>query len=100
VRGNLQVIWRANDAWLASLGLRHTGDMYNRLENDDFNGEVYGAVSGFTMLDARLAYTLASQIEVALGIDNITNERSYQSHPLQMRTAFLEARWSFTGDAP
>ena len=96
-RGNLQVIWRANDAWLASLGLRHTGHMYNRLENDDFNGDVYGAVSGFTMLDARAAYTLANQIEIAIGIDNLTNERSYQSHPLQMRTGFIEARWSFTG---
>ena len=99
-RGNLQVIWRANDAWLASLGLRHTGDMYNRLENDDFNGDVYGAVSGFTMLDARAAYTLANQIEIAIGIDNLTNERSYQSHPLQMRTGFIEARWSFAGDSP
>ena len=99
-RGNLQVIWRANDAWLASLGLRHTGDMYNRLENDDFNGDVYGAVSGFTMLDARAAYTLANQIEIAIGIDNLTNERSYQSHPLQMRTGLIEARWSFAGGSP
>lgn len=100
LRGNLQIIWRPNAAWLASLGLRHTADMYNRLENDDFNGTVYGAVSGFTMLDVRTAYTLANQVEIALGIDNLTNERSYQSHPLQMRTAFLEARWSFTGVRP
>jgi iron complex outermembrane receptor protein len=73
--------------------------MYNRLENDDFNGDVYGGVSGFTMLDARAAYTLPNEIEIAIGIDNLTNERSYQSHPLQMRTGFIEARWSFTGDA-
>lgn len=98
-RGSVQVVWRASDAWMTSLGLRHTGDMYNRLENDDFNRDVYGAVSGFTMLDARLAHTLADQVEIAIGVDNLTNERSYQSHPLQMRTGFVEVRWSFVGGA-
>lgn len=98
-RGSLQAVWRPTDAWLASLAVRYSSDMYNRLENDDFNGDTYGGVSSMTMVDARLAYTTASHVELALGVDNITNELAYQVHPYPARTLYLEARWSL-GEQP
>jgi iron complex outermembrane recepter protein len=84
---------------MASVGVRYSGRMYNRLENDDINPDVYGGVSRFTMVDARVAYALADGVEVALGVDNLTDERAYQSHPYPGRTAVVEDRWSF-GEAP
>ncbi len=94
-RGNLQTVWRPTEQWLTSLGIRYSGRMFGRLENDDINPDTYGGVSRFTMLDARVAYTTESNIELALGVDNLTDERAYQSHPYSGRTAFVEARWSF-----
>jgi iron complex outermembrane recepter protein len=94
-RGNLQTVWRPTDQWLTSLGIRYSGRMFGRLENDDINPDTYGGVSRFTMLDARVAYTTDSNIELALGVDNLADERAYQSHPYPGRTAFIEARWSF-----
>lgn len=94
-RGNLQAVWRPTEQWLSSLGVRYSGRMFNRLENDDINPDTYGGVSRFTMLDARVAYTTQNNVEFALGIDNLMDERAYQSHPYPGRTAFLEARWSF-----
>lgn len=94
-RGNLQTVWRPTDRWLTSLGIRYSGRMFGRLENDDINPDTYGGVSRFTMLDARVAYTTDSNIELALGVDNLTDERAYQMHPYPGRTAFVEARWSF-----
>lgn len=96
-RGNLQTVWRPTDRWLTSLGIRYSGRMFNRLENDDINPDTYGGVSRFTMLDARVAYTTGSNIELALGVDNLTDERAYQVHPYPGRTVFVEARWSFEG---
>jgi len=96
-RGNLQTVWRPTQRWLTSLGIRYSGRMFNRLENDDINPDTYGGVSRFTILDARVAYTAVSNIELALGVDNLTDERAYQSHPYPGRTAFVEARWSFEG---
>ena len=96
-RGNLQTVWRPTDRWLASLGIRYSGRMFGRLENDDINPDTYGGVSRFTMLDARVAYTAPGNIEFALGVDNLTDERAYQSHPYPGRTGFIEARWSFEG---
>lgn len=97
-RGTLQVVVQPSERWFASLGIRHSGQTYNRLENDDFNGDTYGGVSRFTTLDARVAYAFDNALEIALGVDNVTNERSYQVHPLPTRTGYLEARWSFKGD--
>lgn len=96
-RGNLQTVWRPTERWLTSFGIRYSGRMFNNLENDDINPDTYGGVSRFTMLDARVAYTTERNIELALGVDNLTDERAYQSHPYPGRTAFVEARWSFEG---
>ncbi len=96
-RGNLQAVWRPTERWLTSLGLRYSGRMYGTLDNSDVNPNTFGGVSRFTMLDARVAYTTASHIELALGMDNLTDERAYQYHPYPGRTAFVEARWSFEG---
>lgn len=94
-RGNLQTVWRPTDRWLTSFGVRYSGRMFGRLENDDINPDTYGGVSRFTMLDARVAYTTERNVELALGVDNLTDERAYQMHPYSGRTAFIEARWSF-----
>lgn len=93
-RGNLQAVWRPSTSWLASVGFRYSGKTFGRLENDDFNGDTYGGISRVSSWDGRVAYTTANGTELALGIDNITNDRSYQSHPYPSRTAFAEVRWS------
>jgi iron complex outermembrane recepter protein len=93
-RGNLQAVWRPSPSWLTSLGFRYSGKTFGRLENDDFNGDTYGGISRVSSWDGRVAYTTANGTELALGIDNITNDRAYQSHPYPSRTAFAEVRWS------
>jgi iron complex outermembrane recepter protein len=94
-RGYLQTVWRPSNTLLASLAMRYSGKTYNRLENDDANGDVYGGVSRFTFVDARVAYTFSNAVELALGIDNLTDQHAYQVHPYPGRTGFLEVRWSF-----
>ncbi len=96
-RGNLQAVWRPAPSWLASVGFRYSGNTFGRLENDDFNGDTYGGISRVRSWDGRVAYTTGNGTELAVGIDNITNDRAYQSHPYPSRTAFAEVRWSMGG---
>jgi iron complex outermembrane receptor protein len=98
-RASLQATWRPTSQWLASLGARYSGRMYNRLENDDINPDTYGGVSRYMIVDARVAYTTWNHLELALGVDNLTDEHAYQSHPYPARTGYVEARWSF-GESP
>ena len=96
-RGNLQAAWRPSPSWLASLGYRYSGKTFGRLENDDFNGDTYGGISRVNAWEGRVAYTTTNGAEIAVGIDNITNDRAYQSHPYPSRTAFAEVRWALGG---
>jgi len=96
-RGNLQAVWRPSPSWLASLGYRYSGKTFGRLENDDINGDTYGGISRVNAWDGRVAYTMTNGTEIAVGIDNITNDRAYQSHPYPSRTAFAEVRWALGG---
>jgi iron complex outermembrane receptor protein len=91
-RGNVTVGFRPTDRWLASVGYRHQGKAYNDVYNLDFNGNVYGGFSTVDQMDLRLSYKPIPKAEVAFGIDNVTNSKSYQSHPMPGRTLFLELR--------
>lgn len=97
-RGSLHAAWRPRESWLMSAAVRYSGRAYNRLQNDDVNPDVYGGASRFTIFDARAAYTTRSGVEIAVGVDNIADERAYQSHPYPARTGYLEARWSLGGE--
>jgi len=94
VRANLQAVYAFNDQLTGTLAGRWSGRMYNTLDNIDINPDVYGGVSRAKSLDMRLAWQAEDGLELALGIDNLTNAPSYQAHPLQGRTVFAEVRWA------
>jgi iron complex outermembrane recepter protein len=95
-RGNVMLSWRpkaTNSPWMSSLGFRHEGRAYNDTYNADINPNVYGGVSKVRQLDARLAYTLSRQLELAGGVNNLTDAYAYQAHPYPGRTLFAELRF-------
>lgn len=76
--------------WTASLGIRHSGRQYGELDNSDRNADTFGAVSSFTVADARFIYRFGRQASLALGVDNLTDERYYVYHPYPGRTLYAE----------
>jgi iron complex outermembrane receptor protein len=95
VRANWIASYRPNARWMASLALRHSGRQYNELDNSDIHPDTYGGVSSYTVADLRLSYKPTRQAELALGLDNLTDQRYYQSHPYPGRTLFAELRLSY-----
>ena len=93
-RGSLLVAYRPNPRWMGSLGFRHQGRAYNDVYNLDLNPDVYGGVSRLNQLDLRVSFKPRPRIELATGMDNVTNQRAYQSHPYPNRTIFVEVRSS------
>lgn len=86
--------------WTGSLGLRHEGRQYGTLDNSDIRRNTVGAVSSFTVINAKLGYELASKTghrgRFALGIDNLTDRRYYAGpHPYPGRTVYAEAHFSY-----
>ncbi|MBA2077805.1 TonB-dependent receptor [Rhodanobacter sp. PCA2] len=92
LRATLFADWRFAPGWDASLGLRRSGRQYGTLDNSDLV-DTYGAVSSFTVADAKLRWRFAPQWTASLGVDNLTNEHYWVYHPYAGRTWFGELHW-------
>ncbi|GAB3783090.1 TonB-dependent receptor [Dyella agri] len=92
LRVSLFADWRFAPGWDTSLGLRHSGRQYGTLDNSDFV-DTYGAVSRFTVADAKLRWRFARQWTASLGVDNLTNQHYWVYHPYAGRTWFGELHW-------
>jgi len=93
-RANLIAAYRPTARWMGSVGWRYSTSAFNDVYNLDTNADVYGGISGVSQIDVRLSYKPAPRVELAVGMDNVTDGRSYQSHPLPGRTLFVQARTS------
>lgn len=91
-RASVLADYRFAPQWDASLGIRHSGRQYGSLNNSDFV-DTYGAVSSFTVADAKLRWQFAPQWTASLGVDNLTNAQYWVYHPYAGRTWFGELRW-------
>ncbi len=92
-RGSWQLAYRPDDRWLFSGGYRYSGRQYNDVYNLDINPNVYGGVSELSQLDLRMSYKPIKALELAVGIDNLTNQNAFQAHPLPGRTVLAELRY-------
>jgi len=92
-RAALQMTWRPFDHWLLAAGYRHEGRSYNDTRNQDVNPDVYGGASRVNQLDLRAMWQATRQVELALGVNNATDQHAYQFHPYPGRTLFAELRF-------
>ncbi|MEO7067890.1 MAG: TonB-dependent receptor [Rhodanobacter sp.] len=92
IRASLLADYHFTPQWDASLGVRHSGRQYGTLNNNDFV-DTYGAVSSFTVTDAKVRWKFAPQWVASVGVDNLTNEQYWVYHPYAGRTFLAEVRW-------
>jgi len=81
-------------AWDSTLGIRYSSNQFARIQNDD-QGEGFGGVSEFTLLDFKTSYTLKNGLTGSFGIDNLTDEEYFVFHPFPQRTFYIDAKWRF-----
>lgn len=92
-RATLQLAYRPDARWMFSAGLRHQGRAWNDTYNLDTHRNVYGGLSTVNQLDLRGACRFSGALELALGVNNATDQRAFQSHPYPGRTLFVELRF-------
>jgi iron complex outermembrane receptor protein len=92
VRASVFADYRFAPQWDASLGVRHSGRPFGSLDNSDVV-ESYGAVTRFTVANAKLRWQFAPSWHASLGVDNLTNEHYWVCHPYAGRTWSGELRW-------
>jgi iron complex outermembrane receptor protein len=94
--------YHASDRLSYSLSYRYSGPQHNALYNtttkqyNDVNPDVYGAVSSYSVFDAKLLYKLAKQWTAALGVNNIGNYKYYVNpNPYPQRTLFASVKFDY-----
>lgn len=97
VRSAVTLTYAPAGDWSLSGTYRYAGRQWNELDNSDVNPDVYGGLSRVKQLNLRGTYKPGAVrgLELAAGIDNVTDYRAYQSHPFPARTFFGEVRYAF-----
>ena len=93
-RGSVLVAYRPSAKWMGSVGWRHSGASFNDVYNLDTNQNVYGGLSLVNQVDLKLSYKPQARIEVAVGVDNLNDNKAYQSHPFPGRSFVVSLRTS------
>lgn len=88
-RGNLMATYHVSDKWDISGNAQYAEKSYGRLDNTDTARHVMGAQDGYTLFGLKTTYDLGDNIEIGLGVDNITDELNFVAHPWPRRTLFL-----------
>ena len=91
-RLNASATWRQSEKLAWTLGLRHSGRQHNTLDGSDINPDTYGGTSRYTLWDARVNWKLDKHVRLAIGVDNLTDQRAFVHHPYPARTWLLELR--------
>ncbi|OOG61936.1 TonB-dependent receptor [Rhodanobacter sp. B04] len=86
LRATAVATYRPNEAWSFTLAGRYSGRQYSTLDNTDNTPHVFGAFDKFTVFDARVQYQIDEHLSLAVGVDNLTNEKYFLYHPFQQRT--------------
>ena len=93
--------WRAtgvatyavNDQLSVTLAARYSGTQYSTLDNSDVNGFAYMGASKYFTVDTRLRYRFNQQWSMALGVDNLNNDKYWNFHPYPQRTYVAELKF-------
>lgn len=95
VRSAVTLSYQPVRAWTFSGSYRYGGRQFNEIDNSDINPDTYGGVSRLKQVDVRVLWRALAHTELAAGVDNLGDNRAYQSHPFPGRTLFAELRQSF-----
>ncbi|MES2075931.1 MAG: TonB-dependent receptor [Pseudomonadota bacterium] len=101
-RLTLSATYRASERLSYSLSYRYSGRQHNTLFDpksnryNDVNPNVYGAVSHYSVLDAKLLYKLNRQWTASLGVNNVGAFKYYVNpNPYPQRTFFTSVKFDY-----
>lgn len=87
--------YHVSNDFTVSLGARFSGRQFINLDNSDINSNTYRSASRFTMIDIKANYQFADRFTASVGVDNLTNDKAFVSHPLPQRTLYAQVKFDY-----
>lgn len=94
-RATLLASYRHNDRLSYSLAARYSGSQAYDVNNSVVKDNIYGTNSSYFIMDARLNYKFDKAVRASIGVDNLTNNKSYAYHPMPQRTIHAELKFDY-----
>jgi iron complex outermembrane receptor protein len=101
-RATLVGTYRASERLSFTLAARYSGHQHNSLYNtvqqrySDVNPDVYGAVSSYTVVDAKMLYKVDRQWTATLGVNNIGSYKYFVNpNPYPQQTVYAGLAYKY-----
>ena len=92
-KATLVATWRPTDRLSLTAAARYSSRSFGTIDNSDVIGHTYQGFEGYFVADARTLYRLSPHVDVALGVENLTDKRYFLFHPFPGRTLTAELDW-------
>jgi iron complex outermembrane receptor protein len=92
-RGTLVLTWHQGEMATFTLAGRYASRSFATIDNSDTVTHTYQGFDGYFVADARALFKLTPQVEAALGVENLFDERYFLFHPFPGRTMTVELHW-------
>lgn len=94
-KGTAVLSWRATRQITLTTAARFASRNYANLANDDIVGNTYQGFYKYRVVDARAVFRVTDHLQLAVGVDNLTNARYFLFHPFPQRNLTAQLNWTF-----
>lgn len=87
------VTWRPDPKLALTAAARMTSRNYGQLDNSDVVGNTYMGFDKYFVVDLRALVHVTEKVDVAMGVDNLTNDKYFLFHPFPQRSFTMQMNW-------
>lgn len=84
--------WHPTEALTLNAAARIASRNYASLDNSDIVGNTYQGFYRYFVVDLRAQYRLTDQVDLSLGVENLTNDKYFLFHPFPQRSLIAEVQ--------
>jgi iron complex outermembrane receptor protein len=92
-KANAVVTWRPVQRVSLSAAARYSSRNYATLDNSDVFPDTYQGFDKYFVVDLRGTVRVNRQLELAIGVDNVNNDRYFLFHPFPQRSVTASLQW-------
>ncbi len=92
-RATLVATWRPQQAVSLTAAARYSSRSYGTIDNSDAVTHTYQGFEKYFVVDLRASIRASAHWSLAIGVDNVGNDKYFLFHPFPQRSLFAEAKW-------
>ena len=87
------ITWHPSERIALTTAARYASRNYANLDNSDIVGNTYQGFYKYFVVDARATFKLSDRFDLAVGVDNLGNDKYFLFHPFPQRSFTAQINW-------